>query len=206
MLKNDYKLAFFHILLPYTINYYEKGLIIPDILISSFKELNDDNDKMKSFINTFYVKTDNDSDRISKNDFLSNYESHYKLKNISWFNLLNDIKRLGLNYDRQKRVNGVQGCITKLKLDNISVVDNIKDILEVDKVEHNSKTKILKQKINVEKTIRNIISKYIFTDFEKITLLNIETKNKSITIHDGLCLLREIEQNKKKSIHNLRMS
>ena len=59
---------------------------------------------IKIFTDSFYEKTDNDSDRISKHDFLSDYKSYYKLKNMSWLGILNDIKRLSLNYHRQKKL------------------------------------------------------------------------------------------------------
>ena len=87
---------------------------------------------MKTFVESFYEKTDNDTDRISKHDFLSDYESYYKLKNISWLGILNDMKRLGLNYHRQKRVNGVQGCITNLKIkENLGIDDDNTNNIEI---------------------------------------------------------------------------
>lgn len=71
--------------------------------------------KTKNFVKNFYEITDDDSDRISKFDFWQHFQSYYKPK-TSWGIILRAIKNMDLNYERKKRANGLQGCITNLKL------------------------------------------------------------------------------------------
>lgn len=70
---------------------------------------------MKDFIEQFYQQTGDGSDRISKDIFLELYRNHYNLKHISWDNLRNDIKRLGIKYCRTLRKGNLKGCILGLK-------------------------------------------------------------------------------------------
>jgi phage/plasmid-associated DNA primase len=123
-----YKLAFFHLLLDYSKQYYKLGLIIPEILLDNFKGLCDENDKMKSFIETNFEKTNNKNDFIYKDEFLSLYNNYTKYNN-KWTSVLNDIKRLDIKYDSVKHAyyesKRVQGCILGLKLKDKVINDEI---------------------------------------------------------------------------------
>lgn len=125
LIRDDFKLAFLHILIPYLYDFQQTREIPSNNASSAFKEICDENDKMKEFIERYYVKTNNDSDRVHKDELLEMYKEHYNLKNISWQNILNDVKRLGLSYNRTLRKGSLKGCITGLKF--IESEDNSAD-------------------------------------------------------------------------------
>lgn len=115
--KDDYKIALFHILLPYATKYYKK-----QFKENNMEQFNDNwisicsnNDKITLFISEKYERTDNENDKIHKDDFLQEYQQYYNLKKITFSNILNDIKRIGLDYNRQARVDGKKGAITGIK-------------------------------------------------------------------------------------------
>ena len=112
-----YKMAIVHLLLPYAKQFYNRGLRMSETLRLDFEDLCQENDIMLAFIDTYYEKTDNDADRIHKDDFLKKYQTYTKLNNISWMVVMNDVKRLNLNYNSQARggYRGAQGCLLCLK-------------------------------------------------------------------------------------------
>jgi phage/plasmid-associated DNA primase len=58
--------AFFQLLLPYSIQYYQKGLIMTKTVKQGFKDICDENDKMKSFIEEKFIRTEDSNDKIHK--------------------------------------------------------------------------------------------------------------------------------------------
>ena len=116
--KDKYKNALLHILLPYAKRYYADGLIVPKIYRNSFKDLCEENDKMQEFINSCVTITNNDDDRIYKEEFRSVYNAHSKL-NFNWITILSDVRRTGLDYNKEKRCNynglSQKGCIVGIK-------------------------------------------------------------------------------------------
>jgi hypothetical protein len=110
----DYKNALIHLLLPYAKKYFENGITVPEKIRKTTKELCNENDKMKSFIDTIFETTGRDEDRIHKDTFKDLYNSYYKC-NFAWTSILTEIKRCNLNYDREKRVNGNRGVIIGIK-------------------------------------------------------------------------------------------
>ena len=114
--QNDYKLAFFHLLLPYAVRYYASKFNNVNMkpLIENWENVCCQNDNMQQFIDEKYEITNNDSDRIHKDDFLKDYQLFFNLNKITWNNLINDIKRLGLSYDRLKKINNKRGVIIGL--------------------------------------------------------------------------------------------
>jgi len=113
-----YQLSFIQILLPYASDYIKNGLQLSNELTSSFKDLCQDNDKVQDFINGNYTITNNPKDKIHKDDFLESYRIFSNLKFIAWSHLLNDVKRLGLNYQKNLSTKGKQGCIVGIKIKN----------------------------------------------------------------------------------------
>lgn len=106
MQRDDYKLALFHILYPYTLQYYNDKCI-PKIYkekaIKLWENIYKDNDPMKEFITKYFEITKNVDDRVPKELFLRDYAIYSGLRNISFGTVLNHIKRLKIPYDRQKR-------------------------------------------------------------------------------------------------------
>lgn len=116
--REEYKNALFHLLLPYSISFYNNGLKIPKLFKEGFKQLCEENDKMKDFIDSKLTITGDSNDRIYKEDFKTVYNQHCKL-NFSWIHILSDIKRTGLSYDCEKKTmyEGLsqKGCIIGVK-------------------------------------------------------------------------------------------
>lgn len=128
--KEEYKLGFFHILLDYTIKIYKKKLTDDDFKQSrkNFLDLVIENDAFKQFIDDNFIITGNDEDRVSKDDFVDIYRRKTNLKNVTFRNLLSDIKRLKLNYNRGLRPIGApkghpRGVIIGIKPKEISEDD-----------------------------------------------------------------------------------
>jgi hypothetical protein len=111
---DGYKMEFVRMLLPFARQYYEKGLVVPSLIRKSFSDVCNENDPMKDFIDKYFVMTNLDSDRIHKDDFVKFYNTINKT-NLTWSHAINDIKRLGLIYDRKKRINGLAGVIMGIK-------------------------------------------------------------------------------------------
>jgi phage/plasmid-associated DNA primase len=119
---NDaYKMAFIYLLLPYAKKYYDNGLIIDSTINNSFGDLCNENDDIDNFIETFYVITNDCNDRIHKDEFLLNWNTHFKTK-IAWAFLISDVKRK-LKYDKDKRMDGRKGVILGLKHKPINDVE-----------------------------------------------------------------------------------
>ena len=111
----QFKHTFCQIIIPYSIKYYDEGLILSKQLTDSFNELCEENDKMKEFMTRNYEITNDNQDKIHKDTFLALYRMDTGLKMISWQNLLNDVKRIGLNYKKNLSCGGRQGCILGIK-------------------------------------------------------------------------------------------
>lgn len=129
--KDEYKNALFNMLLPYATKYYTNGFkdTNMNILDDNWKRICFDNDKMSLFIGEKFEKTDDENDRIGKEDFLEMYRQHYELKKISFVNLLEDIKRINIIYKPQASIKGKKGVIVGLKkLDEEDNDNSINDL------------------------------------------------------------------------------
>lgn len=87
MNNNNYKMEFIRILLPHAKQYYEKGLIIPQKIKKNFKELCEENDLMKTFVDNNFEITNDTSDRIHKDDFVEIYNEINKTK-LNWTHII----------------------------------------------------------------------------------------------------------------------
>jgi hypothetical protein len=122
--REEYKMAFINILIPYAKKYYEEGLKYPNIIRKTFGDLCDENDDMKVFIENYYEITNNENDKIHKDDFLETYNIHNKTKK-KWNDIMSDVKRI-LTYKRDFQINGRKGVITGLKLiENKNNIDSV---------------------------------------------------------------------------------
>jgi hypothetical protein len=99
---DDYKNALIHILIKKARQYCEKGLTIPDKYVEMAKEVCEENDKFKNFFDNHFQITNNESDRISKDEFKDMYNSYTKC-NFSASSIMTDIQRLQLKYERGLR-------------------------------------------------------------------------------------------------------
>lgn len=98
----EYQQTLFYILKDYAFEYYKKGLNTFKELTSKFQDVCTENDLMAQFIESEIIQTENNRDRIHRDEFLEKFNSKYKLKK-QWNDILSDVKRL-LTYDNQARV------------------------------------------------------------------------------------------------------
>jgi hypothetical protein len=119
---DNYKRAFIALLLPYCRQYYTQGLSVPAAVKKNFDSLCAENDDMSTFIEEFIDITDNDDDRIHKDEFLSAWNSRFGTK-ISWAYLLSDIKRK-LRCDKEKRKGNRKGVVVGVKFKAIGAGDD----------------------------------------------------------------------------------
>jgi phage/plasmid-associated DNA primase len=119
---DNYKLALFHILLPYAIEFYKNGLYIYSPVREDFNDLCKENDKMQTFIDFTFEITNDDSDKIHKDHFKQLYNDHFKTK-MDWIKILSELKRCNLKYERQLRTNyegqSQKGVILGIRLRNV---------------------------------------------------------------------------------------
>ena len=115
---DDYKNALIHILIKKAKQYFENGLVIPEKYVEIAKEVCEENDKFKNFFDNHFDITNNDSDRISKDELRDLYNSYTKC-NFSASSIMTDIQRLQLKYERGLRCiyNGIslRGVILGIK-------------------------------------------------------------------------------------------
>jgi hypothetical protein len=118
---DNYKLAFFHMLLPYSIEFYKNGLYIHKSVRDDFNDLCKENDKMQTFIDFTFEITNDESNKIHKDHFKQLYNDHFKTK-MDWIKILSELKRCNLKYERQMRTNyegqSQKGVILGIKLRN----------------------------------------------------------------------------------------
>jgi phage/plasmid-associated DNA primase len=171
--KNDeYKKALFHLLLPYAKQWYITTLKIPKKFRNSFKNLCDENDKMKDFIESKLSITGDTNDRIHKEEFRMLFNMHTKL-NFSWIHILSDIKRTKLIYDSEKKTmyEGLsqKGCIMGVKVRN----------QDVEELEYELNQ--LENPLDADKDVNNIVKEELDYKalFEKLQQENDELQNKN---------------------------
>jgi hypothetical protein len=113
----ELKNAFFKILSTRAHNWLKtKKIELPE----SFKELTQNilnsNDHIQDFIDGMLIKSDNENDRIGKQDMLKYYSVMYPNKHLQSLQLQMLLKERGIKYGRQLRYKGVQGCFYGIKL------------------------------------------------------------------------------------------
>lgn len=97
----DFNNTFFNIMLPYAIQYYKTGKVFyPKQVTDDFKEVNQDNDLFLDFINTYYVITKNNDDRVCKHRMLNYYKDFTKTNFSTFSKLSSEIRRIGLTYKK----------------------------------------------------------------------------------------------------------
>jgi hypothetical protein len=79
-------------------------------------EIIDSNDIMKDFVDGNLVFTNNDKDRVSKQDMLNQFKQFYPDKQLSVLQLISSLKEKNVKYSNKYRINGVQGCFYCVKI------------------------------------------------------------------------------------------
>ena len=113
--EDDFKLAFFHILLPYSMNFLNNGMTDCSRLEKEWGKVCKSNDDLSIFVEAHYIITDNDNDFISKEDFLIAYKQYHGQQHVTWQQIVNkDFKRIGLIYDRNRKTPTGRGIVRRL--------------------------------------------------------------------------------------------
>ena len=115
---DDYKNALIHILIKKAKQYFDIGLTVPEKYVEIAKEICEENDKFKNFFENHFEVTNNEDDRIAKDELRDMFNSHTKC-NFSASSIMTDIQRLQLKYERGLRCmyNGMslRGVIVGIK-------------------------------------------------------------------------------------------
>ena len=112
-LDEDLQYAFITLALEYGVKYYREGLLVPASLRNSIKEVMEENDKVKNFIDNYYISFPGGN--VHKDELLKTFNVATS-SNVSWPYLLGEVKRLGIEYDRMTRVrNSSKGCVIGLR-------------------------------------------------------------------------------------------
>ena len=125
---DEYKLAFFQLLLPHAIEYWKTNDVKhAHIFHKGWKAMVDTADKFQNFIDSMCEITKDDTDRIHKNEFLSAFRTFAEQPNNSWNTLLNDVHRCKLEYKPQLRKPGYneKGVLVCIKFKNLEQDDGI---------------------------------------------------------------------------------
>lgn len=167
MKSSEFGINYFHILIQYAMAYYKNGLQMTKKSNDSFKEICDDNDKFKEFMLKTFEKTDNKEDRIHKDEILQAYRQYSGHNNTEFQFILNEIKRLQFDYERQMRKKGfvTQGCLTGLKFREPEPEDEefvIGEDIEPKKKRHEIAMveRVVEEKLSVDEMLARVFEHY----------------------------------------------
>jgi hypothetical protein len=102
---DDFKRAYLWVLLPYVIGYYGRccALDIPSFATEQFRAIAEEYDSFKNALMEICIDGCAD-DRIYKDDLVQELQEKLKRKNLTFNQVLVELKRLGYKYECQKRV------------------------------------------------------------------------------------------------------
>jgi hypothetical protein len=157
----EMKLAFFDIIAEYAFEWLKtKKIHLPEEFTEAKANIIDSNDHIQDFIDGYLTTTNNQDDRIGKNEMLKIFSEINQAKHLTILQMITLLKEKGLKYDRQLRVDGIQGCFHNIKLkrdednedyDNgISKKDMSEKLTIDEQIEHYTKlvNDLRQQKIN----------------------------------------------------------
>ena len=125
---DDYKNALIHVLIKKAKNYFKSGLIVPAKYIEIAKDVCEENDKFKNFFDNHFDITNNENDKITKDELRDMYNHHTKC-NFSASSIMTDIQRLQLKYEKGLRsvYNGIsiRGIIVGIKKKTVHYEEDI---------------------------------------------------------------------------------
>ncbi len=113
----EMKLAFFDIIAEYAFEWLKtKKIHLPEEFTEAKSNIIDSNDHIQDFIDGYLTTTNNQDDRIGKNEMLKLFSEINQGKHLTILQMITLLKEKGLKYDRQLRVDGIQGCFYNIKL------------------------------------------------------------------------------------------
>ena len=125
---DEYKNAYLHLLL----DFYNENMDFPIENENKFLDITDDYDEYGNILSANFELTDNDDDRIAKDELHNFFKDKLNKPSLSWANLLREFKQRGIKYEATKRVKGCasRGCFICIK----PFVDDDDDVDDVDGV------------------------------------------------------------------------
>lgn len=114
---------------------FNKGEILKQT--PSFQEFKDEiiqsNDIIQDFIDKYIVRTDSETDRVSKIDMHNKFKEFQPRSNITIEQLRDDLKNKDFIYEWKPKMNGIQGIYMKCRINH----NGIDDELENDTIDNN---------------------------------------------------------------------
>lgn len=101
---DEMKCAFINAILPYSKIFYQDGLKYPDTWKVNFENVADSQDEWKEIIQDYFEITNNENDFVTKIEMEDIIKRHKP--SVTGNSIRRELKRLGIEYDRQKRVGG----------------------------------------------------------------------------------------------------
>ena len=114
---DEMKLAYFH----YLMDYYNPNMIIPKEIEDAFQNTLDEYDQFKQIMNKYFnIEKNADYMRVHREEVIRIFESE-GIK--GWRNILREMKKNGIQYERQKRVTGYnsKGAFVGISLKDMEV-------------------------------------------------------------------------------------
>ena len=176
----EMKLAFFDIIAEYAFEWLKtKKIHLPEEFTEAKANIIDSNDHIQDFIDGYLTTTNNQDDRIGKNEMLKLFSEINQGKHLTILQMITLLKEKGLKYDRQLRVDGIQGCFYNIKLKR-----------DVDNEDYDNG--ISKKDMSVKITIDEQIEHYT-------KLLN-DLRNQKIKEIDDFVVKTKVTENNKKQL------
>jgi hypothetical protein len=117
-----YKLAFIHFLLPYIMEMYRTNSLPVTVLKHNFEEFCIETDRWQQLKQEYLEITNDDSDRISKQGLATFYNNIYDITGryqVSPDTARDEGIRIGLKYEKDKRLQGVKGVFVGVRIRQI---------------------------------------------------------------------------------------
>jgi hypothetical protein len=112
---NEYRDTYVNMIIERAVKYYNFDLIMPKEFKENFKNIAEESDKLKQLLDNYYEITDDDNDRIHKDNLIEHYNQVNKTK-VAFNFLLSDLKKHNIKYDKGKRTDGKKGSLIGLKI------------------------------------------------------------------------------------------
>ena len=188
--------SFFYILSTYGFNWITKKEIFKQTInfINTKDAIISSNDVMQDYIDKNLIVTNNDKDRISRDEMFESFKIAYPKSFITPTQLLNSLKQKDIIYNGDYRKNHLKGCYAGVRFRDCDEEYIIEDTKSVDMIEKSKyddlleQIKFLKDQLNyresknivvIEPIIEKVIEKVIEEEISIDELEKLFPKNKT---------------------------
>lgn len=160
---NNYLNAFFKILVNYAYDWNNSNIKYqqPENFRKTKNEVMVNNDIIQDFIDKCIIMTNNEKDRIGKNEMYDLFKEEYPKKYLTTMQLFNSLKQKNIKYQSDYRKNGIKGCYIGVKINDKDYDSDDEPINQLypnlDKInDTNNKVEILQKRIlELEEMVKN---------------------------------------------------